>query len=198
MNPNRGAALAAGLIFGQLAVAQLQTFDTTADEVCGQPDFDSLDPNFPDQLPHSYNLAVSNAATVAVARDGRIYVADADNNRVLSWPSIRAIHNGAPADFVLGQPNFESNQANNGGVSPHSLSLPQGVFVDAHGDVWVSDAFNSRVLKSPQPRCDVLQQPNWTQCHPVPARSPLPTHHQAIHAIFCWSSYGRGTNSTAQ
>lgn len=127
------------------------TADTTADAVLGQTDFSSNASNFPAGAPSASNLALSNAAHLAVAPGGRLYVADADNNRILSWPSAASFMTGAAADLVLGQPDFVSGEFNNGGVSAHSLALPQGLCVDESGDLWVADAFNCRVLRFDDP-----------------------------------------------
>lgn len=128
--------------------------DSTADGVLGQLDFESQVYNQPDGLPTASSLALSNAAHVAIAPSGRVYVSDADNNRVLSWPSASSFTNGQAADFVIGQPDFTSNTPNHGGVSGSSFFLPQGLAIDAGGHLWVTDAFNHRVLKFNDPMSD--------------------------------------------
>lgn len=127
------------------------TGDTTADAVLGQPGFEESLPNQPDGSPTSSNLSLSNAAHLAVGPTGRLYVADTDNNRILSWPSAAGFTNGAAADMVIGQPDFVSSLPNNGGVSASALFLPQGLCVDEWGNLWVADAFNSRVLRFDNP-----------------------------------------------
>ncbi len=54
--------------------------------------------------------------------------------------------NGAAAGFVLGQPNFTSDSANNGGLGPDGLNGARDVTVDSAGNVYVSDYLNNRVL----------------------------------------------------
>ncbi|MFQ5491914.1 MAG: NHL repeat-containing protein, partial [Phycisphaerae bacterium] len=123
-------------------------------------------PNF---LPAADNLALSNAADVAIAPDGRYYVSDADDNRILSWPSAAAFANGDPADTVIGQPDFVSSAANRGNLlpGPDTFFLPQGLDVDTNGNLWVADAFNNRVLRFDNPSINdtsadlVIGQPDF-------------------------------------
>lgn len=56
------------------------------------------------------------------------------------------ITNGQPATLVLGQPDFVSNMANNGGLGDDSLNRPSSVVV-AGTKLWVHDAQNGRVLQ---------------------------------------------------
>lgn len=75
---------------------------------------------------------------------GRLIISDTNNNRVLIWNHIPTT-NGASADLVLGQPDFASNTANNGGISASTLSSPRAVASDGNR-FFVLDAFNNRVL----------------------------------------------------
>jgi sugar lactone lactonase YvrE len=123
--------------------------DARADTEQGQPDFASLAANNP-LVPAADGL--SSPAGVAVdGRTGRLFVADSGNNRVLSWATARAQANGQQADLVLGQPDFNSTDANHGGLSATSLSFPYGLALDAQGDLYVADVLNSRVLEYDAP-----------------------------------------------
>jgi len=69
-----------------------------------------------------------------------LVVADRNNNRVLVWNTLPS--SNAPPDFVLGQPDFVSN---NPGTGLNQLNWP--VSVSAAGNrLVVSDAFNNRIL----------------------------------------------------
>jgi glucose/arabinose dehydrogenase len=90
--------------------------------------------------------------SVALDRDGGLYVADRDNNRVLYF----AADGDTTADWVFGQfGDFASNAANNDGgggsgdPSAANLNRPQFVLVGADGSLYVSDTGNNRVLVLP-------------------------------------------------
>ena len=77
-----------------------------------------------------------------------VIAADAWNHRVLIWHSLPT-QNGQPADVVLGQPDFESNQPNVSGIgndpSAQTLNWPYGVFSDGES-LWIADTGNRRIL----------------------------------------------------
>ena len=108
-----------------------------ADFVIGEVNFSTAMALTP---PTAYSL--NQPYAVAVDSAGRVYVADAGNNRVLVYTQ-----NSATATIELGQVDFVNKQ---GLTSPaaYSLNQPYGVFVaTATGAVFVSDAGNHRVLK---------------------------------------------------
>jgi hypothetical protein len=81
-----------------------------------------------------------------VASDGtRVAVSDQNNNRILIWNSIPTTSPSPPADVVLGQPDFTSNLANNGGRSLGSLNSPTGIAI-WNGKLLVADTGNNRIL----------------------------------------------------
>lgn len=78
---------------------------------------------------------------------GRLFVADADNNRVLMWNGIPQ-QNGAPADLVLGQPDFQSCLDHEEEGGPDDLRIfdhPTAIWSDDERVVIV-DNENHRVL----------------------------------------------------
>jgi sugar lactone lactonase YvrE len=95
------------------------------------------------------NSGLNDPIAVAIDRSitpNRIYVSDYLNNRVLGWADVSALTNGAPADLVIGQPNFSERGCNNGGTTAASLCVPMHIAVDNAGNIYVADRGNSRVL----------------------------------------------------
>jgi uncharacterized protein (TIGR03437 family) len=116
------------------------------DVVVGQTDFTSL------QDPSSVSAKNLRAPQGVWIQDGKLFVADTGNNRVLIWNSIPTA-NGQPADVVLGQSNFSSNTApdvNTTGTYTAAANLlwnPISVSVSPDGThLFVSDYGYSRVL----------------------------------------------------
>lgn len=151
-----GAASASGLYFptdvvvagGKLLVADtshnrvliwntLPTGDVPADVVVGQPDFTST-------ASSPVSASRMNAPFGIAVVDGKLYVADTGNNRVLVYNHVPT-SNGAAADMVLGQPDFTSNSSNNGGISASSLAGPHKVWSNGT-QLAVVDTTNERIL----------------------------------------------------
>ncbi len=116
-----------------------------ADGVLGQPDFNSV-------LIGTAQDRISAHATLTTDPSGSLYVADAENNRVLIFDAAASLPNGAGASYVLGQPDFTTGTLNTGGISAASLDNPFGVFYDPAARVlWLADAGNNRVLMYGRP-----------------------------------------------
>lgn len=131
----------------------------------------------------------------AVASDGQtLAVADTANNRVLIWKTIPASVN-APADIVLGQPDFTTLQ-NASAVNPTTMRGPQGVWIQ-NGKLFVADTGNNRVMvwssipTSNNQACDfVLGQPN-------PYSANQPTFQNATtSATGMWAPAGVSSDGT--
>jgi uncharacterized protein (TIGR03437 family) len=151
----------------------------TASVVLGQKDFTETAFSTP---PTKDTVRVPTA----VATDGvHVAVADTDNNRVLIWNSIPS-GNMAPADVVVGQPDFNVSSVANPPTAG-SLRGPQGVWFQG-GRLFVADTFNNRVLMwnsipttNGKPADLVLGQPNFsvsiasdlTQVNPNPQPTTL-------------------------
>lgn len=72
---------------------------------------------------------------------GRLWIADASNNRVLGYGSIPTAYD-ASASYVIGQSTFTGSS---NGTSASALSMPIDVAYDG-SDFYVSDEGNSRIL----------------------------------------------------
>ena len=129
--------------------------------VLGQPNFSTTTENLA-ATPTTLRLPT------AVASDGvHLVVADTDHNRVLIWNRIPTTNN-APADVVVGQPNFTTATVPGNTPSAKSMRGPQGVWIQ-NGKLYVADTQNNRVLifnKIPTSNAAaadvVLGQPNMT------------------------------------
>jgi hypothetical protein len=140
-----------------------------ADVVVGQPSFTTTD----------FNLTQTGLRTpTGVASNGQILViADTDFNRVLIWKTIPTV-NGAPADVVLGQPNFTTFNPPTS-VTASGFRGPQGVWVQGTR-LFVADTQNDRVMvwnniptSNNQPADYVLGEPNLNTA-PPPTVSLVP------------------------
>ena len=115
------------LVLGQPDTSYLNTYwGTTARSVTGNIPF------------------VVSTQIRATIKSGKIIAVDYWENRVLIWNSIPT-QNNAPADVVLGQPDFTSDTANNGGLGASSLDGPKGVYYDGVR-LFVADTLNNRIL----------------------------------------------------
>ena len=102
-----------------------------------------------------------NHPLVAIDRSvtpNRLYASDTLNNRILGWNSVETLAEGQPADLVIGQPDFVATGCNDGimdgdsnGLGPDSLCFPFGIAIDHHGNLYVADADNHRVLEYDSP-----------------------------------------------
>ncbi len=122
---------------------------TAATKVLGQPDFTS-------SAASASDTGMASPHHLSTDTDGRPYVVDSGNGRVLIFDSITNTPNsGAHASFVLPAGNSE------------------GIFVNSNtGETWVTDASNNAVRK--YPRYDQLiftPSPFFTVS--IPANSPI-------------------------
>jgi hypothetical protein len=152
-----------------------------ADVVAGQPDITTSTQNT------GGVSASSMGGRPQPCLDGqRMIVADPNNNRVLIWNTIPT-STGSAANLVLGQPDMTSADANNGGVSAASLSLPISVFSNGQ-KLFVADSNNHRVLiwntiptASHAPADIVLGQTNMTSQVESPPSARTLKGPRAIH-----------------
>ena len=114
-----------------------------ASVVIGQQDFSGGAPRqSPDAMSAQANTLDVPESSVAYAQDEDIlFIADTGDSRVLGFHGVPQVNN-APADFVLGQPDFQSST---GGTTQTTMRSPQGVSAQA-GHLAVGDPNSNRVL----------------------------------------------------
>jgi hypothetical protein len=78
--------------------------------------------------------------------DGKLYVSDSGNHRVLRWEALPS-EDGEVPGLVMGQDNLECNEANRRGVvGSGSLFFPMGIRSGDDQHVFVADKDNHRIL----------------------------------------------------
>jgi uncharacterized protein (TIGR03437 family) len=113
-----------------------------ADLVLGQPDFNTVQPVV-------VNSSTFRAPQGVWIQNGKLFVADTQNSRVMIWNSIPTKNNQA-ADVVLGQPSFTSAPVldltqNNLTAAPNTMLNPISVTSDGVR-LFVTDLGFNRVL----------------------------------------------------
>lgn len=111
-----------------------------AEAVFGQPDFTTASSG-------SSASKFNDPLRAHIDNEGRLWVSDYLNNRVLRFDDASAKPSGASADAVLGQQNFTAHSS---GTTSSTMNGPVGVFVDKNGTLWVTDRLNHRVLRFDQ------------------------------------------------
>jgi hypothetical protein len=119
-----------------------QRSNQPADVVLGQDDFAGGSANRGGGDAGAATLNWCYGVTIA---DGRLFVADTGNRRVLVWDRIPE-RPGTPADLVLGQRDFNCRDENAGeGVGARGMRWPHAVAL-SDGMVLVADAGNNRIM----------------------------------------------------
>lgn len=138
-----------------------QSGATPPDVVLGQIDTRRNLPNA--GLPSATPRTLNNPSGVAIS-GGRLAVNDRGNSRVLLWNQIPSEPFGAPADVVLGQPDFTTTTPAAGQAT---LGTGFGVAFGS-GSLYVADASNHRVVRFDEPLRNgmdaalVLGQPDFS------------------------------------
>ena len=133
--------------------------DDTADVVLGQARLPTTCQTFLTQhkLYYPFAVAIDTSAT-----PNRLYVADDSNSRVLGWNDVTAFANGAPADLVIGQPDFYSTACND-----TAAANPTGTLcATPMGSQWMPTA------TSTSPTMPTTACSNTTPHSPDAVRSP--------------------------
>jgi hypothetical protein len=145
-----------------------------ADIVLGQADFTGCLANRGADAPNAGTLNWCYGVTIA---DGRLFVADTGNRRVLMWERIPE-RNGAPADLVLGQADFTCRDENAGQtIGASGMRWPHAV-VFARSGLMVADAGNNRIMA-----WRALPQRNGAPCDFVLGQAG-PTHQEYNAAAY--------------
>ncbi len=118
------------LVFGQIAVN-----GQNAIHVLGQSSFVASAASLSQS-------ALAGPSGLHIDANGRLFVADTNNNRVMMW-NLPVATDGQPANLVLGQTWFYSSGE---GVTNAALSRPQDITQSANGAIMVADSSNNRVL----------------------------------------------------
>jgi hypothetical protein len=120
-------------------------------------------PNFTAQGFNANATGLHDPAACVFDSHGDLWLSDFANSRVLEY--VPPFTDGKAASMVLGQTTFTGDQS---GTSARNLSYPVGLTLDAHGDLWVVDAENNRVVEFVPPFSTgmnasiVLGQSNFT------------------------------------
>ena len=116
-----------------------------ADRVYGQPNFAAASVLANQGLTNPTAATLNKPTQVALDSTGGLYVADRNNNRIVYYPPYTQTGtNGAQAVRVFGQRGFTTSGSSTTASGFHGAG---GVAVDTHGNVFVLDIFNQRVLK---------------------------------------------------
>lgn len=117
--------------------ASTKVTGSSADVVIGQPSF-------------TVNTAGTSInkfkGPVGIFVDGndRLWITDRLNHRVLRFDNASTLTNGANADFVLGQPDFNTGSS---GLSSTKMNKPMGVYLDKEDNLWVCEDDNKRAIR---------------------------------------------------
>ena len=117
--------------------ASSKSIGANADGVLGPSDYTTVNPALSQSdMKFPFDVAVDS--------NGTLWVSDRGNNRVLRYDNAAGKANGANADGVLGQVDFDSDGTI---LSAAGLNDPEGMWMANDGDLWVSDAGNHRILR---------------------------------------------------
>lgn len=112
----------------------------SAVQVLGQPDFVTAD--------NGGEGRMSQPTALAVDSKGRLYVGDSRGRRILRFDGAASKTNGAPANGLLGQPDFQTYVV---GKAPNQFEGVSDLALDAQDRLWVADFMNNRVVRFDAP-----------------------------------------------
>lgn len=127
---------------------------------------------FPDSTADESRSLKPGPSGVAVAPNGRVYVAVYKDDRVYSWATVAAMLNDEAPDKTFGSDNGDPDSAQGCTDGPSAVEMcgPESVAVDSNGNLFIADTYNHRVLVFRNPDTDgtpleadaVLGQPDLT------------------------------------
>ena len=130
-----------------------------ADKVIGQRDLLSTSPQGPAVSSSSLSTGLFQPVAATVDKNGRLYVIDAGNNRILRYPMpFSQTGDLLQVDLIIGQKDTTGGSPNQGQTTAGQKTLAlassngpfrAGITFDAQGNLWVSDPGNNRVLRYP-------------------------------------------------
>ena len=118
---------------------------------------------------------MASPSDVAIDRSvtpNRLYVADTENSRVLGWSDADGFATGAPADLVIGQPDFASSDC----AAPECREplLPRAVAVDEFGNLYVADTTTTGCSSTTR-RLRPTRSPTWSSARTATSRAATAT-----------------------
>ncbi len=116
--------------------ASTKSSGANADGVLGAPDYTTLNPE-------TTQTGMKFPNGVAVDGAGNLFVSESGNDRILRFNNAALKANGAAADAVFGQVDFETGTT---GTSATALDSPEKCWFDNEGTLWVTERFNHRVI----------------------------------------------------
>jgi hypothetical protein len=134
-----------------------ETSNRPADVVLGQAGFATGFANRGGSVPAADTLNWCHGVTIS---DGRLFVADTGNRRVLVWNTIPET-NGTAADLVLGQPHFTTRDDRGGPEGAAGMRWPHAI-ATADGRLFVADAGANRIMIWHHP-----PETNGEPCHAI-------------------------------
>jgi sugar lactone lactonase YvrE len=107
-----------------------------ADGVLGQSDYSG-------DRPGALDNGFWGPRDAVVDPEGRLWVSEFSNRRVMGFSDAINLANGASADLLLAQPDFESLET---GLTSSRIGPAEGIGADASGRIYLADTAQRRVL----------------------------------------------------
>lgn len=152
-------------VFGAASAYAQITLNPVPERAIGTPQL-TVTANTPNLVAGREFYAPQSVALDNSVLPPRLYVSDYLNNRVLAWKNAATFTTGQTADLAIGQPDLFTtfpegpNAASTPITMPSTgLTRPSGLAVDPHGNLYVVDAGNNRILRYPNPFGQTGQYP---------------------------------------